>query len=366
MAVRSIPKITIMPEWRSVPELVSARFAEAENVQKCIRDRVAQSLVIDPGLGYIYWQPETKEAQLALTDEHDVWQNILAGVPGISRVTVVDVPPSREEWIRIKRAADGSWMHAPYRWAGALTGGPTPMTNSLVSALLAGGLGYGAGTALEHLLPEQYVERGKLRKTLGLMGAGLGAVPGLIQAGANHNIMQDPSVWGALTTPDSKIKLTPDVINRQAFHNATKGADEKLAYSTGLDQSVPVPVDAFNRAIWNDVHNGLRSSMQTPYGTRSPFGAHDAPIHTPPHVAAATSGLVTGIQQMYGNTPLLSPMHFVKGLAAAGTDMITARVAGSVLGALGGLRPQAQEKLQQMGLWSGLIRGVAGSVLGVQ
>jgi hypothetical protein len=59
-------------------------------------------------------------------------------------------------------------------------------------------------------------------------------------------------------------------------------------------------------------------------------------------------------------------MHFVRGLATAGVDLATARVAGSVLGALGGLTPEAQNKIQDMGLWGGLIRGVTGSVLGLR
>ena len=125
-------------------------------------------------------------------------------------------------------------------------------------------------------------------------------------------------------------------------------------------------MDAFNNAIWNDVHNGLRSSQSNPYGTRSPYDDNSAGFHTPPVTAAAVTGLVSGIQQMYGNASLLSPRHFVSGLANAGLDMATARVAGGVLGALGGLTPDAQQKLQQMGLWSGMLRGVAGSVLGMR
>ena len=47
-------------------------------------------------------------------------------------------------------------------------------------------------------------------------------------------------------------------------------------------------------------------------------------------------------------------------------DMVTARVAGGVLGALGGLTQPTQQKLQDIGLWSGMIRGVTGSVFGLR
>jgi hypothetical protein len=67
---------------------------------------------------------------------------------------------------------------------------------------------------------------------------------------------------------------------------------------------------------------------------------------------------------MYGNRSVLSPRHFITGLASAGVDMATARVAGGVLGVLGGMTPEGQKKLQDIGLWSGMIRGATGSVLG--
>ena len=60
---------------------------------------------------------------------------------------------------------------------------------------------------------------------------------------------------------------------------------------------------------------------------------------------------------------MLSPAHFVRGLATAGVDLATARIVGGTLGALGGLTPVAQEKLQDVGLWGGLIRGAIGSMV---
>jgi len=124
----------------------------------------------------------------------------------------------------------------------------------------------------------------------------------------------------------------------------------------------PVPVDSFNNAIWNDVHKGIQSSQRNRFRTRSPYGGNADTLHTPPAVGAAVSGVVDGIQQQHGNASILNPKHFIQGLAGAGVDLATARLAGGTLGALGGLTPKAQDKIQNMGLWGGFMRGVTKSL----
>jgi hypothetical protein len=126
----------------------------------------------------------------------------------------------------------------------------------------------------------------------------------------------------------------------------------------------PVPMDAFNRAIWNDVRMGMTAGGN-PFGSKAWQGDNTQGMHTPPPVAAAATAINTGIQDMYGGRSMLSPMHFVKGLATAGVDAAAANIVGKTLGALGGLSPEAQTHIQNIGLWGGLIRGTVGSMMGM-
>lgn len=400
-AIQRIEKQGEVLAWQQVPSLVASRYKEAAAVQRSLRKVMKHLPVADPGYGHVYWNPDTKTAWAVLSDGddnsvHQKWHNALKAIPGVRNVrTEAEYGPHGDaDWIRIKSSAALSWLNAPYQAAGALTGGPSPMSNALVTGLLGAGLGYGGGMLAENLLPEEYVERGRLRKNLallgGLGGAALHAPQAFANAGINRNAT-GKSHWMRSTMLGDKyqqmapheldwrdnymrghVKRSWDMMRavcsllpdpNPLFVASSRGfVKEAFALGGGAfgSQGVPlqpVPVDAFNRAIWNDVHNGMSSSRaSSPYGTNS-----TSPVH-----AAAATGLVSGVQQMYGNPSLLSPRHFVSGLASAGVDLATARVAGGVLGALGGLTPNAQKKIQDMGLWSGMIRGVTGSVLGLR
>ncbi len=393
--------------WQQVPELVKVRYKAASAVQRSIA-KVVKHLpaLYDPGYGHVFWNPDTKTAWIVFGDGDDEqtiqkWHNAVKGIPGVRNVrTEAEYGPYRDpEWIRIKRASALSWLNTPYQAAGALTGGPSPMSNAIVSGLLGAGAGYTAGALAENLLPAEYVERGQLRKNLAMLGGAGGAAMHIPQAVTNASINQKATgkphwlrstfmgdqhqqmspregdwrnhylggqkqAWAEMAEVCSQLPQPNSLFMRSAEQFVKNAMSGGMLGSNGVPLK-PVPVDAFNNAIWNDVHNGANSSQSNMYGTRSPYSDNSDGFHTPPVNAAAAAGLVSGIQQMYGNAPLLSPQHFISGLANAGLDMATARIAGGVLGVLGGLTPQAQQKLQQMGLWSGMIRGVTGSVLGL-
>ncbi len=394
--------------WQQVPFLVKTRLKEASAVQKALT-KVLKHLppVADPGYGQLFWHPDDKTVWAVFGDGDEEqtiqqWANALKSIPGVRNVrTEAEYGPYRDpEWIRIKKASALAWLNTPYRAMGSLTGGPSPMSNAVVSGLLGAGAGYTAGTVLENLAPPEYVERGRLRKNLAMAGGVGGAALHIPQAVANASINQkatgEPAWLRAIFEGDNQQQMAPTELDwRNHYYGQHKAAWAEMkavckllppvnpvfeksisnfvkeAYGTGIMGSNnvplrPVPVDAFNQAIWNDVHNGAHSSQSNMYGTRDPYSDNSDGFRTPVANAAAATGLVSGIQQMYGNAPLLSPQHFIRGLANAGLDVATARLAGGVLGALGGLTPKAQQQLQQMGLWSGMIRGITGSVLGLQ
>jgi hypothetical protein len=376
--------------WWRVSELVRERV----KIARSIRDRIKSMLsklppTSDPGYGDVWWHPEEQQAWVRLADGDTEqlahrYTTAIQSIPGVQSVRCESevCPPDRKSWIRIKR---GNWLNAPYEWAGALTGGPSPLSNALVNAALVGGAGYLGGTLAENMLGVEPEERGRLRRILGLAGLGVGAIPSLLTAYQNHNISAaagKPLGFSSLITPDASVPVPkyesslpasreraygpggsgqptePDKIKSPYgdFKAAELLLDDTLAhygleldglvkeaFASGASTLEPVRVDAFNRAIWNDVWQG---------GTSPPVGA-------------AASGVVTSVQQMYGNSDLLSPRAFVNGLVAAGADYGTARLAGGVLGALGVMPPRTQTKLQEMGLWSGLMRGVTGTLLGM-
>lgn len=388
-------------EWQQVPELVTSRYKEASQVKRTLQ-KVLKHLpkTADPGYGQVYWNPETKDVWAVMSDNDTEqttqrWYNALKSVMGVNTVHIEsEAIPHDDDWILLEKAA------SPYDWAGKLTGGPSPLSNAIVSGLLGAGGGYVAGTVAEKLMPERFFDRGRLRKNLallgGLAGAGLHVPAAVTNASINQSATGEPHWLRSITKGDAHQYRSPtelDLPKRMGLVKQNAAVLTKLhedcdrlsaAASPELQEAAqlffklartgyagsaevalrPVPVDAFNRAIWNDVHNGLRSSRNTAYGTRSMHSDNSENMHTPPAVGAAASGLVSGIQSMYGNRSVLSPRHFITGLASAGVDMATARVAGGVLGVLGGMTPEGQKKLQDIGLWSGMIRGATGSVLG--
>jgi len=308
-------------DWTEVPSAVAAVYSRAAKVAADVRSRATQPCVY-------WWCPET-EALLPVT------------------------PEEPERYIKI---AAGGLLADTLQFAGQPFGGPVPLTNSIVGGLLGAGAGYVGGTVAEQLLPEQQFEKGRFRHTMALLGGGLGAFPGLWQ-GLNrmqqNDIAGKPLGLSGFVTPNAAVGPHPELdpqIGKQVQGSAAL-------------ELLPVPVDAFNRAIWNDVGNPAAAS-RNPFGTKDAWGDNTQSLRTPPPVAAAASGLVTGVSEMFGGQQLLTPRHFINGLAAAGVDGLTARAAGTVLGALGGMRPAAQQQLQQVGLWGGLVRGVVQSVFG--
>jgi len=408
-----------LQEWKAVPIRVAGLIKEAEPTVRTLK-KVTKLLPCTPGHGYVFWHPEDRVLWAVLgdgdDDHHQKWHNALKAVKGVSSVKVVAEthPKNQEDWIMVKRgSAPLGLIGKPLEWGGKLTGGASPLTNALVGSLLTGGLGYGAGWLLEHLLPSRHIEKGKLRRTLGLAGAGLGAVPGAWQWAANSANARKagkPMGISSLWTPHEKVPFSMDTyepLRARAYTSGPEGGiwDEregrvvkashlaamreeldlpelsehdlgiiKLAmgpyYGTPYDHSrqaggvglKSVPMDAFNQAVWNDVERGMRGGSN-PFGTKSPWGDNTQGMHTTPAVGALATGMVGGIQQMLGNPPSVPVTHLAKGFMQSGIDATAAKFGAGMLGALVGVKKPILDKLQDIGLWGGLLRGTMASML---
>lgn len=232
--------------------------------------------------------------------------------------------------------------------AQAMLGGPNAATTTLVGAGLGGLGGHVLGRTLDAalpaglgaILPDEYrreVERMRLTPLLTTAGAGLGAVPGLLRGTvALHNGKSPLSAY-----PWTKVSAQFD-----AAVNETGG------------MFVPtIPVDAFNKAVWSDVHGPAN-----PFGTKSRWGDNDQQMVTPPSAAMLASGLVTAAGAAKGQA-WVSPWDVAQvaariaqgGLVGAATGMIV----GRTLGALAGMSPEMQNQAKRTGLWAGALTGVA-------
>jgi hypothetical protein len=247
--------------------------------------------------------------------------------------------PNLEREILIKQAALPGAKHV-FELGNAALGGPTPLSNGIVSALMLGGLGYGTGALAERLFPERARRRGRLSKTLGLLGAGTGLGVGALNAYANAQALKRPYLKSLITSNDTPV-VYPFEKESYVVNYGFNPANPMVPDAVGINQPT-ISVPQFNTALWRDVHKG----MIDPYG---PFGQH-----TPPPLAAAATGLMSGISTGL-QSPMIRPIDVVRGFASAGVGMATANVAGRTLSALAVLPPATQHKLQDLGLWGGMM-----------
>jgi hypothetical protein len=268
------------------------------------------------------------------------------------------------QWIYVKKAGTPVWKVikpitqamnlAPAAWNKPLGQfGTSPLFSMLTSGLLGGGLGYAGGALAERLLPEDYVERGKLRKTTALLGALAGAAPAAYLGTVGQRNWQDPerSSFNAWIEPNVFFGQQSKAI-KQASQELATFFDEKLeVYTTkeafdygtsgsGLGILADIPVDAFNRTVMMD-----------------PF--------TPPAIRAATVGLTEAADQSKGNSGIINPFDIARIGVGMGAGLSQAYLGGKVLGALAGLTPKAQNTLQQTGMFAGALKAVVPGLFGM-
>jgi uncharacterized membrane protein YjfL (UPF0719 family) len=289
----------------------------------------------------VYWAPAQKELYVQTPEKisdriKTAYTNDLKAPV---KVIFTQKPLNAASVIQIKQASLAQNMGAGWRGANKALGGPTPLSNAIVSGLLLGGAGYGAGTLIEQLLPERFVSPGGVRKPLGIIGALTGLGHGALNASTINKYRPDIGYWKSWISSNDTPMQPPE--KQGMFGDNNRG-------NNGLRAPV-IPVDAFNRAVWADASRGYNQAGIVP--------------HTNPAVAAATTGIVTGAA-MQARSPIISPANVINSIASAGVGLATANLAGRTLGALAGLTPAAQEKIQDTGLWAGMLHAVIPPIFG--
>lgn len=215
---------------------------------------------------------------------------------------------------------------------------PSPLMGTLVGGLAGAGLGYGLGAIGETLLPNNW-KRNQLRRTLALLGGGLGASPGAMLAYSNYASGKPINDMTGITknpyNPAEAMKMRQQQIDAtpQSYTYTPIRKEAALHAGTGLFGSFEA--DDFNDMLWSD-----------PRITR----------RTPPEMLAAASGLVTGAANLPGKTTkLVTPADVGRMAAGMGSGYVSGMLVGKALGLLMGMPDKTQEKLKETGMMAGLI-----------
>jgi hypothetical protein len=327
-------------EWQAVSERVTTLLPLAFQLKTAHEQAALAGGLLATTV--VTWEPEvglvtlyapaqmTKTATAAYADEMKH-----AGYC-VAVVTHGPAQPDPAEEIIVKVGSLVPGLPTAWNTGNALLGGPTPLSNGLMTGLLAGGLGYGAGALAEQFFPERYLERGKLRRTLGLAGALSGVGVAGLNSYANARALRTSMLRGLLTN-----NKTPVV-----YPYEEKMLKKSFAGNPMFAPTISVP--QFNNAAWQDVNMGMHRGFRN---------------HTPPQFAAATTGLMSGISATR-RSPIIRPVDVINGIASAGVGLATATIAGKALSAMAGLTPAGQTKLQDMGLWGGMMHAIVPSVFG--
>lgn len=334
-----------LAKWQSVPDRVAelVPLAFSVKVAHCRAASKADLLLISAAS----WRPGSPEVTVHTDTELSAHQRdkYAKEMPADAVVKFSTEAPDITQHILIKQA---KWPSLGQVWdtSNAAIGGPTPLSHAIVSGLMLGGLGYGAGTLAEQIIPERFVNPGSLRNSLGIMGLLGGAGIGAMNAGETArqlNIGYFPA-WITSNKTPIPPKYGKKYEEKQSnFWNTFNGGN-----NTNIGKPY-IPVDAFNRATWADASKNYDQSSFV--------------NHTSPEIAAATTGIMSGIKAQTGSG-IVSPSTVIRGLASAGVGLGVATMAGKTIGALAGLTPVAQEKIQDIGLWGGMLHAVIPPVLG--
>jgi hypothetical protein len=343
--------------WKDVPYEACRLAKEAAGPYQVIKD-LMPSL---PECGVRVWyNPDAERAYLSCpldvdSDKQASWHIALRQVPGVNEIVYGYLvgPAAGEPYIRVKSAqAEMADVFKPVAEAtqfepnalNKLWGGPNPLAATIGGGLLGAGLGYAGGWLAEQFLPEEQFEPGVLRRNTALLGGLAGAAPGAWH-GFDQTFRGPNRGWGAWLRPfpwhkkeaQSRFNSIKEGLAKY-LPEAAHELDEqwvKHADEAGGEFAPIIPVDQFGRTIWND----LRS-----YGG-----------YTPPGLAAATTGIVQAASMSQGGAEFISPMDIARIGVGLGSGYLSGLVVGKTLGALAGLRPEAQQTLQQTGVWAGVL-----------
>ncbi len=281
-----------------------------------------------------------------------VWRNV--GQEAIEQYELI-----KESYSPTLRSAGEALGFFPGNVAG-IPVSPSPLRALLTTGLLGAGLGYGAGVLGEKMLPESW-QRGRLRKTLGIMGAlaggAIGSVPILSNKmqGLDWNdnsqwqiprIENDPPSLGFKHITPSPVLRNPNQDMRTLDLKpspAFKAAADR--YNSAGSVAPKIDVNEFNQVVWADP----RVTTRLPVGTR----------------AAATGLLEAAAYGTPSDNKTIGPLDVARITAGMGSGYLSGALVGRGLGLLMGMPPETQDLLKTTGMWAGAVRSFVNTAFGL-
>jgi|TARA_R110000824_G_scaffold82768_8_gene207452 hypothetical protein len=347
--------------WSAVPERVDTLVEKCASPAWDIRSATA-SIYTRNDVGY-YWHPELEKAGVYFRPVFDIEEGAWCKA-ALDRA--VGTESVRTEPLSLAEATDGSWIKVAYspalRHLGEYmnffprpdaegkkrsTGDtyipglkPSPLAGMLTTGLVGGGLGYGLGWLGEKVLPEKW-KKGRLRKSLAIMGALAGAAPGAGLMLANRMSGQPLNSAVYLDDPELEGDVSDKVLADQKYSQAADAFVKKaFAGGAGASNVPPVNINALGQTLWE-----VGASPQTAAATMSSvYAAQQLPGGVGP-------GYVTPRQ-----TGLLGTM-----MGAAGGGLKGYAIGwgvGKALGAITGMPVDTRKTLNRGGATLGIINSL--------
>jgi hypothetical protein len=228
--------------------------------------------------------------------------------------------------------------------------GGRPIASSIASGLLGAGVGYGGGYLLDKMTPEALGD-GRLKywgaALGGLGGAGLGAVPGLINLHDGRKF-NDNTLWSGFPEDGFENNLVGSRYKQAVEQHVEKHAFQ--VHPTGVSSTIGgPPFDEMPLIRTNELGNVLWGTQANPQTTAMTLGAVYGANQMPD--PRSRPGIVTPHQ-----TGLLG---MAMGAAGGGVKgYVTGYVVGKGLGLLTGMPAGTQTRLKQTGMALGIINSL--------
>lgn len=191
---------------------------------------------------------------------------------------------------------------------------PQPLVSGLAGGILGAGIGYGAGWLGEKMLPEKW-KRGKLRRSLAVMGGLMGAAPAAAWAASNVNNRKH---W-----------------NAGEFNVPNINYDNTIPHEFGK-------ISAMTSGYEPSIDSAKFQAMVFSEGSLSP------------QIQAAATGLVAGASAI-GGTRFVTPLDMARMTAGMGTGYVSGALVGRALGAIMGMPEETQQKIRRTGMFAGIV-----------
>ena len=237
---------------------------------------------------------------------------------------------------------------------------PSPLTSMLVTGMGGLGLGYGLGALGEQILPEKW-KRNRLRRTMALLGAAAGMVPGATWGLVNtvsgrpfnsNELFQErvmppppkPFSHPGLDKVMEQLEQDPNFL--EDFQSPGDQVIKTSAITSGLMRPPLIDVEQFTWDIYNDPRVA-------------------GPLTMPEQAAAA--GVMAGAANLPGKLPgsrFVTPMDIGRMAAGMGSGYVSGALAGKALGVLAGMPDSTQNLLKNTGMWVGVLKNVLPIIFG--